>query len=93
MKRLKQITAMIGVIVLIALYVITLVLAVIGSDQSMQLFKAALYASVILPVLLWAYSFIYKLLKNNYSPEARERLEKLKKDAKGSSADTEKEEN
>ena len=53
MKRLKQITALIGVIVLLGLYVSTVVLACIGSDTAMRLLRAAIYATIVLPVLLW----------------------------------------
>lgn len=81
MKKLKQITALIGVIVLLGLYISTVVLACIGSDTAMRLLRAAIYATIVLPVLLWAYSMIYRLLKRNYSPEAREELENLKKQA------------
>lgn len=81
MKRLKQITALIGVIVLLGLYVSTIVLACIGSDTAMRLLRAAIYATIVLPVLLWAYSFIFRLLKKNYSPEARDAQEQLKKGA------------
>lgn len=63
MKKLKQITALIGVIALVGLYVSTLVLALIGSTEAINLLKVAVYATIVLPVLLWAYSFIYRLLK------------------------------
>ena len=79
MKKLKRITALIGIIVLLGLYISTVVLACIGSDTALRLLRAAIYATIVLPVLLWAYSMIYRLLKRNYSPEAREELEKLKK--------------
>lgn len=84
MKKVKQVIALIGVIALLALYVSTVVLACIGSEEALNLLKAAIFATVVLPVLLWAYSFIYRLLKNNYSPEARERLEELKKNNESS---------
>ena len=63
MKKLKQITALIGVIALVGLYVSTLVLALIGSEEAINLLKVAVYATIVLPVLLWAYSFIYRMLK------------------------------
>ncbi len=63
MKKLKQITALIGVIALAGLYVSTLVLALIGSTEAINLLKAAVYATIVLPVLLWAYSFIYRMMK------------------------------
>ena len=63
MKKLKQITALIGVIALAGLYVSTLVLALIGSEQCINLLKAAVYATIVL--LLWAYSFIYRLIRKD----------------------------
>lgn len=65
MKKLKQITALIGVIALAGLYVSTLVLALIGSEQCINLLKAAVYATIVLPVLLWAYSFIYRMVRKD----------------------------
>ena len=72
MKKTKQILAIIGVIILVGLYATTLVLAIIGSETSLNMLKAALYATVVVPVLLWAYSFIYKLLKNHYSDNKKD---------------------
>lgn len=73
MKKLKQITALIGVIALVALYVSTLVLALIGSAEAINLLKAAVYATIVLPVLLWAYSFIYRLLKGKQNDDTSEK--------------------
>lgn len=69
MKKVKQIIALIGVIVLVGLYAGTLVLACIGGERAAELLKASIYATIVLPVLLWAYSFIYRLLKNHYSED------------------------
>ena len=65
MKKVKQILAMIGVIVLVGLYVATIVCAVSASENFMNMLVASIYASVVIPVLIWAYSFIYKLIKKN----------------------------
>ena len=69
MKKVKRIIALLGVILLLALYISTIVLACIGSENALNLLRAAIYATIVVPVLLWAYSFIYKLLKNNNSQE------------------------
>ena len=55
MKKLKQITALIGVIALAGLYISTLVLALIGSEQALNLLKTAVYATIVLPVGLFFY--------------------------------------
>lgn len=65
MKKIKQILAILGCILLVGLYVSTLVFALIGSEDTMNLFRASVYATVVVPVLIWAYSFIYRLLKNH----------------------------
>ena len=67
MEKVKRIIALIGVILLIALYAATLILAIFGNENSSDLLRLAIYATIVVPVLLWAYSFIYKLLKNHYS--------------------------
>ncbi|WP_294783254.1 hypothetical protein [uncultured Eubacterium sp.] len=73
MKKLKQITALIGVVALIGLYVSTLVLALIGSAEAISLLKAAVYATIVLPVLLWAYSFIYRMMKGKQNDDTPEK--------------------
>ena len=65
MKKIKQILAILGCVLLVALYVSTLVFALIGSEDTMNLFCASVYATVVVPVLIWAYSLIYRLLKNH----------------------------
>lgn len=65
MKKVKQILAIIGIVFLVLLYLSTLICAIIDHTETMRLFQASVMATVIIPVLLWAYSFIYKLIKKN----------------------------
>lgn len=64
MKKVKQVLAMIGVVLLALLYLSTLVFALLGKEF-MSWLMAAVAATIILPVLIWAYGFIYKLLKGD----------------------------
>lgn len=70
-KKVKQILAIIGIVVLVGLYVSTIVCALSSSDNFMNLLLASVYATVIIPVLIWAYSFIYKLLKKDRDNEEK----------------------
>ena len=70
-KKVKQILAIIGIVVLVGLYVSTIVCALSSSDNFMNLLLASIYATVIIPVLIWAYSFIYKLLKKDQDDEEK----------------------
>lgn len=62
MKKVKQIMAIIGILLLVALYVTTLVLALTDNPDTMNAFRASVYCTVTVPVLIWAYTFIYKLV-------------------------------
>lgn len=62
MKKTKQILAMIGVILLAALYLGTLVLAILGKDF-FPMFMAALATTMVLPIILWLYTLMEKSRK------------------------------
>lgn len=69
MKKVKRILASIGVIVLAGLYLSTLLCALFAKDNVMNVLMASIYATVVIPVLIWAYSFIYKLVKKDDSED------------------------
>lgn len=61
-KRHKQIAALIGVALLVALYLVTLILALCRFDGASSLFMGALACTVVIPVLIWVYIWLYGLL-------------------------------
>lgn len=65
MKKIKQILAILGVLLLLGLYITTFVMALTDNTETMQLFKASLFATFVVPVLMWVYSLIYKLADKN----------------------------
>lgn len=69
MKKVKQIIAILGVVLLLGLYVITLIMAITDNSSTMSMFEASVVATILIPVLLWTYTFIYKLLKKYYGPD------------------------
>ena len=69
MKRVKQVLAILLILILIGLYVSTLVFA---SERAMVWLKISIYATIVLPVLLWAYGFIYKMIKDDNEKKGEE---------------------
>jgi hypothetical protein len=61
----KQAVALAGVILLVLLYLITLVAAVTDSSTSAAWFRLCLCATVVLPLLLWIYTWMYSRLTGN----------------------------
>ena len=62
MKRVKQILAILGIVVLVGLYILTLVFAITDNSSTQSLLAASIFATIVVPVLLWAYSFIYRMV-------------------------------
>ena len=61
MKRVKRILALLGALLLFALYAATLIFVLIGSARSMDFLKAAIACTILVPVLLYAYMLFYRL--------------------------------
>lgn len=51
--------ALIGIILLLLLYVATFIAAVFNFDGSGNLFKACLFATIAMPILIWVYIGLY----------------------------------
>lgn len=65
MKKVKQIFAIITIILLLSLYIITFICAITDNTGTMQIFFTSVVATILIPVLIWAYTFIYRLIKGN----------------------------
>lgn len=63
MKKVKQIIALLGVILLIGMYCTTIIMAILSSKYFFDFLMASIYATVVIPVLLWIYTFVYQQLK------------------------------
>lgn len=64
MKKTKRILALIGIILLISIYVLFLIGAFTASHSS-ALFRAGLYLVFAVPIMIYAYLLIYRLVKKN----------------------------
>ena len=81
MKKIKRILAILGAIILAGLYISTIVCALSSNENYMDMLMASVYATVIIPVLIWAYGFIYRLIKKS-SKDAEEAAKKNKESLK-----------
>lgn len=70
MKKMKQVGAIIGVVFLLSLYLITFIGALTASKYSAALFNASLYSTVVIPVMIYLYIFVYRMLKKDSKDDA-----------------------
>ena len=59
----KQVAALICVILLVAMYLLTLVVALLDFPGADRLFAACLLMTIGLPILLWIFIWLYGKLK------------------------------
>jgi hypothetical protein len=63
--KIKRILAFIGALLLFAMYAGTLVSALIDHSASQGLLKASIACTIILPVLLYAYTLVYRITRGS----------------------------
>ena len=69
MDKWKRILAWIGIILLLLLYVCTLVSAIFVTPATQGFFKASLLATIMIPILLYGYLIVYRVIKGRNEEE------------------------
>ena len=67
MKRVKQVLAVFGIVIIAALYITTLILAVTGGESTKQLFIASIVATVVVPCFMYIINWVFKLIRERNS--------------------------
>lgn len=62
-KKTKRILAIAGVALLAGLYIATLIFALIDSKWAFDMFRICVVLTIMVPVLLYAYTLVYRLQK------------------------------
>ena len=61
--KLKQILALLGALLLFALYASALIFALMDSPSAQGLLKASIVSTVVLPILLYGYTLVYRITR------------------------------
>ena len=61
MKKTRQILAIAGIVLLLSMYVVCLILAITGKHEATTMFKAALGATIAVPLVLYAFLMLLKV--------------------------------
>lgn len=77
MKNIKQILAILGIVLILGVNLLLVFAAGTASEDNMGMFNAAIVTVILVPVLLWIYLYIYKLIKKrNEDKEIEDELDK-----------------
>lgn len=64
MKKTKRILALLGILLLTAMYICTLIFAFTDHSRSMGLLKASIACTILVPVLLYAITLFSRLFRH-----------------------------
>lgn len=64
MNKVKRTLALIGAILLAGLYITTVVFAITDNPATMSYFKASVALTIFVPVLIYAYQLVYRVIKS-----------------------------
>lgn len=77
-SKKQRIAALVGIILLAALYLFTLIAAIFNFDGTGNLLKACLFATIAIPILIWVYIWMYGVWKQKHTPASFDFMEDLK---------------
>ena len=64
-QKLKRILALTAVVIILLLYAATFVLSLLPGDQAKDLLMVYIVATVVIPVLLYIYLWLFRLFKGD----------------------------
>ena len=64
-QKLKRILALTAVVIILLLYAATFVLSLLPGDQAKDLLMVSMVATVVIPVLLYIYLWLFRLFKGD----------------------------
>jgi len=65
LKKTKRVLALVGVILLLCIPVLLVIGAFTASSDSAALFKASIFCAIVVPIMVYAYMLIHRLIKKN----------------------------
>lgn len=65
MKKVKQILAILGIVLILGINILLVVSAFGATEDNTNIFNAAIVTVILVPVLLWIYLYVFKLIKKN----------------------------
>ena len=78
MKKIKQVVAIVMCVLLVGMYVASFVAAIFAKPQAHGLFMASVGMTIMIPLLLYAYTIIYRVIHPEVHKED-ERYEDMEK--------------
>lgn len=71
-RNIRQIAALIGVAVIAAMYVVSLILALLAKPGASQMFIGSVACTIFIPILLYVLQMFYRMRHKEEEPGTKE---------------------
>ncbi len=65
MKKVKQISAIVGIVIIVSLYIISIISAIFASEYTPGLFLASIFSTLVIPIMIYGFIAVYKYVHKN----------------------------
>ncbi len=65
MNKVKRISAIVGIALIAAMYILFFVSSFFATEYSNGLFLACLFSTIVIPIFIWFFQVFYKLAHKN----------------------------
>lgn len=72
-KKSVRILAIIGIVLLVALYASTLVFALLNSPRAFEMLMASIFGTILIPTLIYVYQMMYRVLSGKGAKKNNEK--------------------
>lgn len=69
MNKVKRISSMIGIILILSMYVISFFSAIFASEKAPGLFLASIFSTIVIPIMIYAFIAVYKMVHKDDLPK------------------------
>ncbi len=70
MNKVKRIASVIGILLILSMYVISLLAAIFIKELAEGLFLSAIFSTVAIPIMIYGFIEVYKYVHRNDPPKA-----------------------
>lgn len=60
MNKVKKISAIIGIIAILSMYLVSMIVAIFASEKAPGLFLASVFMTVIIPIMIYCFVTVYQ---------------------------------
>ncbi len=69
MKKVKRIASLIGILLILSLFILSLIAAIFAKESAQGLFLTAIFSTVVIPIMIYGFIEVYKYVHRNDPPK------------------------